>query len=147
MEARQSSFMHPSCLEAHATPSHENDDRAPSNPPSTHQHPQSPAMAPGSPVVPCSKYTRAYETKEENREKTTESAKQKEKTKNRRKGPAGNQRRCCPSGNSESEISVSSVMLCCFLSSQESYYSTVGQTRQFVCPAPRRGGSRYGAAL
>ena len=33
MEARQSPFMHPSCLEAHVTPRHESGDRAPCNPP------------------------------------------------------------------------------------------------------------------
>ena len=32
--------MHPSCLEAHATPRHESGDRAPCNPPSTRQHPR-----------------------------------------------------------------------------------------------------------
>ena len=32
-EARQRLFMLPSCLEGHATPSHENGDRAPPNPP------------------------------------------------------------------------------------------------------------------
>ena len=33
MEARQSPFIHPLCLEAHATPSHDNGDRAPCTPP------------------------------------------------------------------------------------------------------------------
>ena len=33
MEARQSPLMLPSCLEAHGTPSHENGDHAPCNPP------------------------------------------------------------------------------------------------------------------
>ena len=55
MKARESPFMHPSCLEAHATPRHESGDRAPCNPPSTRQHPLTPATAPGSPVVPCSR--------------------------------------------------------------------------------------------
>ena len=65
MEARQSPFMHLSCLEAHATPSHENGDRDPSNTPSTRQHPLTPAMAPGSPAVPYSEYMHAHETKKE----------------------------------------------------------------------------------
>ena len=64
-EARQSPFMLPSCLDAHATPSHDNGDRAPSNPPSTRQHPLTPASAPGSPAVPCSGYTHAHITKDE----------------------------------------------------------------------------------
>ena len=62
MEVRQSLFMLPSCLEAHATPSHENGDRAPCNSPYTCQHPLTPAMAPGSPEVRCSEYTHAHET-------------------------------------------------------------------------------------
>ena len=57
--------MLPSCLEAHATPRHENGDRAPFNPPSTRQHPLPPATAPGSPTVPCSKYPHAHEAEEE----------------------------------------------------------------------------------
>ena len=66
--------MLPSCLEAHATPSHENGDRAPCNPPSTRQHPLTPATAPGSPAVPCSEYTHAHETKEEKKEKISRRA-------------------------------------------------------------------------
>ena len=54
MEARQRPFMHPSCLEAHATPRHESGDRAPCKPPFTRQYPLTPATAPGSPVVTCS---------------------------------------------------------------------------------------------
>jgi len=50
--------MLPSCLGGHATPSHEKDDRAPSDPPSTGQRPPIPAMAPGSPALPCSLGTR-----------------------------------------------------------------------------------------
>ena len=83
MEARQSPFMLPSCLEAHAMPSHEYGDCARCNPFSTLQHPLTPATAPGSPAVLCSEYTHAYETKEEKREKISESAKEMEKTKNR----------------------------------------------------------------
>ena len=67
MEARQSPFLHPPCLEAHATPSHESGDCAPSNSPSTRQHPLTPATAPGPPAVPCSEYAHAHETKEEKR--------------------------------------------------------------------------------
>ena len=67
MEAKQSPFMPPSCPEAHATPRHESDDSAPCNPPSTHQHPLTPATAP--PAVPCSEYTRTHETKQEKRKK------------------------------------------------------------------------------
>ena len=69
MEARRSPFMHPSCLEAHATPRHESGDRAPCNPPSTRQHPPTPATAPGSPAVSYSEYTHAHDTKEEKRRK------------------------------------------------------------------------------
>ena len=61
--------MLPSCLEAHTTPSHENGDRAPCNPPSTGQHPLTPATAPSSPAVPYSEYTHAHETKEGKRKK------------------------------------------------------------------------------
>ena len=59
--------MLPSCLEAHAMPSHENGDRAPRNIPSTRQLPLAPATAPGPPAVPCLEYTHLYahETKEE----------------------------------------------------------------------------------
>ena len=71
MEARQSPFMPPLWLEAHTTPSHENQDHAPFNPPSTRQHPPTPARAPGSRALPCSDYTHAHETKEEEREKKT----------------------------------------------------------------------------
>ena len=74
MEARQSPFMLPSCLDRHATPSHENGDRVPCNPRSTRQYLLAPATAPGSPAVPCSKYTHAHGTEEE-RKKRTESAK------------------------------------------------------------------------
>ena len=63
-EARQSPFVLPTSLEAHATPSHENGDRAPCNHPSTCQHPLTPATAPGSPAVPCSEYTHAHEIKQ-----------------------------------------------------------------------------------
>ena len=62
-ETRQSPFMLPSCLNAHATPSHENGDRAPSNPPSTRQRPPTPAMVPRSPAVPSFGYTNAHKTK------------------------------------------------------------------------------------
>ena len=65
MEARHSPFMLPSCLQAHATPSHENGDRALYNPPSTRQHPLTPATAPGTPAAPCSEYTHAHETKKD----------------------------------------------------------------------------------
>ena len=65
MEARQGPFMLPSCLETHPTPSHEIGDHAPCNPPSTHGYSLTPAMAPGSPAVPCSEYTHAHETKRE----------------------------------------------------------------------------------
>ena len=43
MEAKESPFMLALCLEAHATPSPENDDSVPNNPPSTRQHPLTPA--------------------------------------------------------------------------------------------------------
>ena len=69
METRQSPFMHPSCLEAHATLWHESGDRASCNPPSTRQHPLTTATAPGSPAVPHSEYTHAHETKGEERKK------------------------------------------------------------------------------
>ena len=65
MKARQSPFMHPSCLEANATPSNENGYRPPYNPPSTRQHSLTLATAPGSPALPCSEYTHAHETKGE----------------------------------------------------------------------------------
>ena len=65
MEARQSPFMHLSCLEAHATPRYQSGDRAPYNSPSTRQLSLTPAMAPGSPAVPYSEYTHAHETKQE----------------------------------------------------------------------------------
>ena len=74
MEARQSPFMLPSCLEAHATSRRKNGDRASCNAPSTRQHPLTPTTAPGSPVVPCSEYTHAHETKRRKKEKITESA-------------------------------------------------------------------------
>ena len=61
--ARQSPFMHPSCLEAHATPWHESGDPAPCNPTSIRQHPLTPAATPGPPAVPCSEYRHAHETK------------------------------------------------------------------------------------
>ena len=48
-------FMLPWCLEAHETPRHENGGRAPCNPPSARQHPFTPATAPGSPAVTCSR--------------------------------------------------------------------------------------------
>ena len=66
MEARQSPFMLPSCLEEHVTPSHESGARAPFDPPSTRQYPLTPATALGSPAVPCFEYTHAHKTKEEN---------------------------------------------------------------------------------
>ena len=69
MEGRRSPFMLPSCLEAQTTPSHENGDRAPCKPPSTRQHPLTPATALGSPAVLCSEYTHAQKTKEGRREK------------------------------------------------------------------------------
>ena len=97
MEARQSPFMLPSCLEAHGTPSHENGDRAPYNPPSTRQPPLTPATAPGSPAVLCSECTHAHETKEEKRKKGLKVPRQMKKTKNRSKGTASNKR----SGSSE----------------------------------------------
>ena len=68
-EARQSSFMLPSCLEAHATPSHENGDHASSNPPPTRQRPLTPATGPGSPAVPCPGYTHAHKAKKIMKEK------------------------------------------------------------------------------
>ena len=61
--------MHPSFLEAHATPNHENGDRAPCNAPSTRQHPLTPAKVSGSPAVSCSEYRHAHETKDNKREK------------------------------------------------------------------------------
>ena len=62
-EARQIPFVLPTCLEAHATPSHEDGDRARCNPSSTRQHPLTSATAPGSPAVACSEYTHAHERK------------------------------------------------------------------------------------
>ena len=96
MEARQSPFMLPSCLEAHATPSHENGDRATCTPPSSRQHPQTPATVPGSPAVPCSEYTHAHEKKEEKGKEEPKVPREMEKTKNRCKGPASNTRRRFP---------------------------------------------------
>ena len=61
-KARQSPFVLSMCLEAHATPSHENGDRAPCDLPSTRHHPLTPVTAPGSPAVPCSEYMHAHET-------------------------------------------------------------------------------------
>ena len=61
--------MLPLCLDRHVTPSHENGDRAPFNPPSARQHPLTPATAPRSPAVPCSEYTLAHETKQEKKVK------------------------------------------------------------------------------
>ena len=121
---RQNPFMHPWCLEAHATPSHGDGDRAPRNPPSIRQHPLTPATAPGSPVVPCSKYTHAHETEEEKmkkKRKRTKVPREMEKTTNRWKGPASHERRlfqvgalrdqeCTNRARSESEIPVSSSM-------------------------------------
>ena len=101
MEDGQSPFMPPSCLETHATPNHENGDRAPFNPPSTRQHSLTPATAPGLPAVPCSEYTHAHETNEEKRENKTKALREMEKTKTRRKGPEINERRRFPSGSSE----------------------------------------------
>ena len=75
MGARQSPFVLPLCLEAHTTPTHENGDRAPCNPPSTHQHPRTPATAPGPPALPCSDDTHAHETKEEKNKIKNESVK------------------------------------------------------------------------
>ena len=60
MGARQSPVMLPS---THATPRHESGDLAPFNPPSTRQHPLTPATVPGSPAVPCSEYTHTHERK------------------------------------------------------------------------------------
>ena len=60
MEGRHSPFLLPSCLKAHATPNHENGDRAPCNTPSARQHPLTPATAPGPPAVPCSEYTHTH---------------------------------------------------------------------------------------
>ena len=62
MEVRQTPFMLPRCLEAHATSSHKNGDRAPCNHPSIRQHPLTPATAPGSSAVPCSECTHAHKT-------------------------------------------------------------------------------------
>ena len=98
MEARQSSFTHPSCLEAHATPTHESGDRAPCNPPSTRQHPLTTATAPGSPAVPRSEYTHTHETKEEKRRRVPIYTR---KTKNRWKRPACNEWRRFRGGSSE----------------------------------------------
>ena len=64
-EASQTPFVLPSCLEAHATPSYENGDRAPCYTPSTRHHPLTPATAPGSPAVRCSEYTHADETQQD----------------------------------------------------------------------------------
>ena len=102
MEARQSLFMHLSCLEAHATPRHKNGDRAPCNPPSTRQHRLIPATAPGSPAVPCSECTHAKRIKKkEKRNKGPRVPREMEKTKNRWKGPASNERRRFRSWGSE----------------------------------------------
>ena len=65
MDARQSPFMLPSCLEAHATPGHEYGDRAPCN---LSLYPPAPADTldgAGLAAVPCSECTHAHETKEE----------------------------------------------------------------------------------
>ena len=95
MVTRHSPFIIPSCLEAHATPSHEHSDCAPCKPPSTHQHQLTPATAPGLSAVPRSEYTHAHETKEQKRKKN-ESTKKMEKSKNRWQGPARNRKRRCP---------------------------------------------------
>ena len=65
----QSRFMLASCLDGHAAPSHETGDRAPSVRPSTGQRPRIPAMAPGSPALPCSGYTYEHNTEKGPREK------------------------------------------------------------------------------
>ena len=84
MEARQSLFMHPSCLKAHATPRRQSGDRGPCNPP---LYPPAPAdtrddagLARGA-VLGVHARTRHERRKEEEK---NESAKKMEKTKNRR---------------------------------------------------------------
>ena len=73
--------MLPLCLDAHATPSHQNGDRAPCNPPSARQHPLIPSTAPGSPAVQCPEYTHKHEAKVRKKERITESAKRDEENK------------------------------------------------------------------
>ena len=96
MEARQSPFMLPSCLEAYTTPRHENIDRAPFNPPSTRQHPLAPATTPGSPAVTCSEYTHADEAKKKKGKKKNENAKRKQR-------PAGKVRQVMKGGDFQVE--------------------------------------------
>ena len=67
--------MHPLYLEGHGTPRHESGDRAPCNPPFTHQHPLTPATAPGSPAVRYSRSTRTKRNERRRKEERTESAK------------------------------------------------------------------------
>ena len=100
-DARQSPFMHPSCLEAQATPRHESGDRAPSNPPYILQHPLTPVTAPGSPAVPYSEHTYAQKTKEEKRKKAPRVPRERKKLKTRRKYPASNKGRRFRRGSSE----------------------------------------------
>ena len=52
--------MLPWCIDGHRTLSHENGDRAQSNPPYTGQHPLTPATSPCSPVVQCSGCTSTH---------------------------------------------------------------------------------------
>ena len=96
MVASQSPFLHPPCLEAHATPRHESVDCAPCKSSSTRLHPLTPPAAPGSPAGPCSEYTHAQETKERVKEEERT-----QKAKNRWKGPASITRRRLGSGISE----------------------------------------------
>ena len=93
--------MHRSCLGAHAMPRLESGDRAPCNPPSTRQHPLTPATAPGSPAVPCLEYTHAHETKEEKWKEGPRVPREMENTKNRWKGPASTKKRRSRSESSE----------------------------------------------
>ena len=100
-EARQSPLMLPSCFDAHVTPSHENGDRVPSNPPSTRQNPPAPAMAPCSPALPGFGCTRTHT-----------------KQNKKRLSPASNRRRPRPSGSSErpgrgQRGNLSKMIYCC----------------------------------
>ena len=61
-EARQSQFLLLPCLEARATPSHENGDGAPANPASTRQRSPTSATTMRSLEVPCSGYTHEHNT-------------------------------------------------------------------------------------
>ena len=69
MVARQNPFLHPSCLEAHATRRYDSDDCAPCNSPSIRQHRLTPATAPSPPAVPCLECKHTHETKEEKMQK------------------------------------------------------------------------------